>query len=32
MDLYLSLIRIGASLMLTFVAFSQSYRINKNAN
>jgi len=32
MDLYLSLIRIGASLMITFVAFSQSYRINKNAN
>jgi AraC-like DNA-binding protein len=32
MDLYLSLIRIGASLMLAFVAFSQSYRINKNAN
>ena len=32
MDLYLSLIRIGASLMLTFVTFSQSYRINKNAN
>ena len=32
MDLYLSLIRIGASLMLTFVTFSQSYRINKYAN
>jgi AraC-like DNA-binding protein len=32
MDLYLSLIRIGASLMLTFVTFSLSYRINKNAN
>jgi len=32
MDLYLSLIRIGASLMLAFVSFSLSYRINKNAN
>jgi AraC-like DNA-binding protein len=32
MDLYLSLIRIGAALMLTFVTFSLSYRINKNAN
>jgi AraC-like DNA-binding protein len=32
MDLYLSLIRIGASLMLAFVTFSLSYRINKNAN
>ena len=32
MDLYLSLIRIGASLMLTFVTFSLSNRINKNAN